>query len=237
MIEAEYEKYNYTFKNGNIRQRVKYNKKFDDVLIAKWLMFYKDLFISKLLKVTNLQEYQVDIINRTLQSVFYCLDIDKLVDDNIVNKYVNMSIDCRIKEYLYIVGSEKRLEKTNKTKKANMRLNTSINHLAKHLDADLFEINREQQDNDIFSNYEDIIVDLQEKLQYNKFGKRLIDAMIASNKKVQLYDICSYMSLKEEEKTQENKQLILDAYNIIYHYVCQYLGKPYRKYSLSQIHF
>ena len=117
-----------------------------------------------------------------------------------------------------------------------MRLNTSINHLALHLDTNLLDINNTYTDS-YFLNYSDVIIDLQEKLQYNKFGDRLIEAMLFSNKKIQLYDIENYLFLEKEEKTFENKKLILDAYNTICNYAQKYFNKPYKKYTLSCIHF
>ena len=109
-LKAGYQRGPYKFKNGNVRERTQYTKKFDDVLTAKWLCFYKKLFISKLYRHPELKEYHVDIINRTFEMVMKSINLDKLTTDKIIHKYVNLALSNRIGDVLYIMGSNKRLQ-------------------------------------------------------------------------------------------------------------------------------
>lgn len=205
----------YIFKNGNKRIRTMYTKKFDDVLTAKWLCYYKYLFISKLSKHPELREFHDTIINRTFMIVMGSINLDKVVADDIVNKYVNMALGNRIGEVLYIIGSKARLDTER------FRLKTAINHMAISLDGlqEAGTYNPEYID----YNYSDIVIDLKNKLCNNKLGLQLLDVMLESNYKIRPNCINQYIKCS---CTEENRIKLTEAYNIIKSTLREYLGIP-----------
>lgn len=215
--KAGYRRDIYTFKNGNKRERTFYDKPFDDILTAKWFMYYKKLFVSKLSKHPEMREYYSFIINRTFMIVMQSYRMDIGTKDNIINKNVNMCLANRIGEVLYIMGSNTRLEeyksKERPGDKNRMLLNTAVNHMAQSLD-------QLQEDSGycpeyIDKNMSDILVELQVKLEDNEFGNRLLEAMLSSNKKIQPSHIDDFIYMRREECTEENKSKILDAWDKI----------------------
>lgn len=216
-VQAGYHRAMHTLKNGLQKERTEYYKEFDSVLTAKWLLTYKKLFILKLYCHPELEEYHVQIINDTFIMFMNRLQLDKLVDERTVSKYVYMTLYHRITQTMIEVGSLSRVQSFESGGARKFRDSKVLNRVASSYDAML--------DSDCFSDIEDpnsdkvdksfIMIDLKRRLSSNPFGIRLLNAMLDSNKQVHLASIDLYVELKEEEKTKETKKLLLDAWNTI----------------------
>ena len=210
--DAGYHREMYKFANGSVRERTMYKKPFDSVMTAKWLLFYKKLFVSKLYSHPEFGVGTVDIINSTFLITMGCLQIDKITDDDVINRYVNLALDGRIKNFLIELGSQKRLEEYENGSKLNMRLNKSVLNQSLSLDEmsedSNFDVKSEETDNTL-------ILCLEDKLKSNPFGLRLLDAMLYSNRRIHLNRIDEYMRISEEEKNDDTKYLIACAYKEI----------------------
>ena len=208
---AGYYRANYTFANGSVRERTMYEYPFDSVLTAKWILFYKPLFCGKLGPHPEFGDGAIDIINSTFFITMNCLQLDKVVDDDIVNRYVNMALSGRIKNYLIEIGSAKRLDEYKNGEKLNMRLNKSVLYQSLPLDETLLT-----EENDAYSDTpQDILMELYWKLSDNPYGIRLLETMLYANQKIHLSSINRYMHLEDFEKTEETKVYIAEAYAII----------------------
>lgn len=212
---AGYHRDVFTFKNGNQRIRTMYDSKFDDVLTAKWLCYYKHLFVSKLSKHPELKEFHDFIINRTFMIVMNSVNLDKLVNDDVINKYVNIALGNRISEVLQIIGSQERL------KNGKFKLKTAINHMSISLESLQESGNYNAIYNDV--NYSELVVDLKHKLCDNKLGLELLNLMLESNYKIRVNSIDQYVKC---EQTEENKKALTDAYNIIKNTLREHLHIP-----------
>lgn len=237
MEDAGYYRCLYTFKNGNKRERTAYKKEFDSYLTALWILFYKKLFISKLSKHLELQEYFVYIINKTFFIVLGYANKDKFTCDDVINRYVNQTLDSRIKEVQYYNNSKFLLEKYVKGNKRKFLQKNAILNQAVLLD-DLSEL---QVENEVFdlneNNY--IEFDLREKLNNNFWGLKLLNIMLYSNKKISLKNVDKLLNMKKDDCTEENKLLILSAYDIIKKTLLEYTNYNFRfrKSSLKSIKY
>lgn len=208
---AGYHRANYTFDNGSVRERTMYDRGFDSVLTAKWIMFYKPLFCGKLATHPEFGDGAVDIINSTFLITMNCLQLDKVVDDDVVNRYVNMALSGRIKNFLIEKGSIRRLNEYQNGEKLNMRLNKSVLNQSVSLDESLLT-----EDNDAYSDLpSDLVMELYWKLEGNPYGSKLLETMLYANQKVRLSCINKYMHLEPYEQTEETKRYIAEAYAII----------------------
>lgn len=209
---AEYYRAPYQFANGSVRERTWYRKPFDNVLTAKWLMFYKPLFINKLRVHPEFGDGAIDIINNTFFITMSCLQIDKLVDDDVINRYVNLALSGRIRNYLIEMGSLKRLEEYKSGHKLNMRLNKSVLTQALSLDELM-------QDGAYDPTYEDnsdtLLTILYDKLKEIPYGIELLETLLQSQFKVHMSKINQYMYIAEEDKNEETLSNISKAYHII----------------------
>lgn len=210
MTKAGYYRANYTFAVGTVRERTFYKYKFDDVLTAKWLLYYKKLFVAKLCKHPELSEQYSTIINDTFIMTLNHLIIENITNDKIVSKYVNMTLRHRIAYAMYLHSSRNRFNKNKFIQKS------IINQLAASLDY-LIDNNIIQEEAYIELYYDPFILDLQDKLFNNKYGLRLLDTLLYSKKKVQLSHIDDFIKIDDGDFTEKTKQDILSAYNIIQH--------------------
>ena len=228
--DAGYHRANYTFANGSVRERTMYERGFDSVLTAKWLMFYKPLFCGKLAPHPEFGDGAIDIINSTFLITMNCLQLDKVVDDDIVNRYVNMALIGRIRNFLIEKGSIRRLSEYQQGEKLNMRLNKSV--LNQSVSLDDSHLNEE---NDAYSDIpSDLVMELYWKLSDNPFGVRLLETMLYANQKVHLSCINKYMHLEEDEKNEETKRHIAEAYAIIKDILRKHIDNGYM-YDFSHV--
>ena len=84
-----------------------------------------------------------------------------------------------------------------------------------------------------------ILVELNYLLKDVPFGYSVLDALLHADKKVNFDIIDSYMFMFDEEKTEENKELIANAFNIIKKYVYDFFGvdKTFKKSIPSSIRY
>lgn len=73
----------------------------------------------------------------------------------------------------------------------------------------------------------DVIMDIKLRLKDNKFGTRLLDAMLYSDKKIKLNNIRSYIKLNQDELTDDSKIQIKAAYDIIKETLRDHVGTGY----------
>lgn len=195
-----------TLKNGKIVEKVIYDKPFDDVLVAKWFMFYKNFFIGKLSKHPELKDFFVTIIDRTFMHLMKFIRLEKLVSDKNVTAIVNMSFSNRIGEVLIDIGSNKRLEKKQKgnlptinaKSTDRIHLTKSLNYLAYSLDEMIESGVYQPGTDDDIDNYL-YISDLRGKLKSNPYGNKLLDALLTSSEKVNLHSISNYVDTRSEK--------------------------------------
>lgn len=215
-----------TLKNGKKVLRTKYGIEsgngvlptWNDILVAKWLYNYKDLFLSKLGVHPELRDFYPEIIQRTFTITFNALQIDKLKSDSNVNTIVYMCLANRIGDALIKKGSDSRLESYNKTgsgwnKNTRERINlkTAVNTMALSLDT-LMEsgFNIEAP-----CRISETVITLERELQGNPMGKRLLDSLMYSETVVNTNTIDRFVKLEDAERTPETLKQLKDAWNII----------------------
>lgn len=217
----------YEFKNGNKRERTLYTKAFDDTLTSLWLCFYKKLFISKLSIHPELAEYHVPIINKTFQITMSCINLDKLVCDDIVNRYVNLALTSRIGEAMGKMKSKYNFTQYKKGQTTPFILKNAVDNQA-------VSLNQLEECNYNFSTFDnldnlDIELDIKNSLCENPFGERFLEALLFSNKKISLKAIDKSIPLSTGECTEENKRYLADAYNTIKQVLLSYNSSSIRK--------
>ena len=221
-MKAGYKRQEHACKNGNIHVRTTYDKPFDSGLVAKWLMYYKKLFVSKLGRHPEFKDFYSQIIYRTFECTMKAFVLEKTIDDKLIHKVVNMSLANRIGEVLYEIGSSARLEKYNEAHKDGvkekgyinkLKLKTSMIHMSSSLEQ-MFE-DENYQPSCVDKDLSDIIVDLRMKLSDNPMGARVLEAMLNCDKKIQPSHIDDFVYMKKEECTDANKVNIVNAWRTI----------------------
>lgn len=217
----------YKFKNGNERERTLYTKPFDDVLTSLWLCFYKKLFVAKLSVHPELAEYHVHIINKTFYITMSCINLDKLVCDDVINRYVNLALTSRIGEVMGKMRSKYHFVQYKKGDKAPFVFKNAIDNQA-------VSLNHLEECNYKFSTYDDlsdldIELDIKNRLIGNPFGERFLEALLFSNKRINLKAIDKSVRLTHDECTEENKRHFADAYNEIKRVLLSYNSSDLRK--------
>lgn len=222
MEDAGYHLAEKQFKNGNKKYVTAYTKPFNNILVAKWLLFYEKLFVAKLYSHPEFKEHQIDVINNTFFITMQCLKKDKILDDNTVNRYVNLAILSKINDVLWKIGSTKRINEYNSENKIlKLRLKDYLSYRAESYDA-ILEGNpnfiNEQVDLNV---YDELILELKLKLNDNPLGEAVLNSFIYSEKQIDLKRIDKYVLIDNDEYTPKNKLFILDAYNKIKETLCQ----------------
>lgn len=240
-VDAGYHRVIYTLKNGKQKERTEYCRPFNNILTAKWLLTYKRLFILKLYKQKDIEEYHVQIINDTFIMFMNRLQLDKLADSGSVNKYVYMTLISRITQTRIEVGSLSRIQLYNSGSKKRFRDCKVINRVSCSYEEMLDKENFFDIEDTDTSNMGDfyIIMELKSKLIDNPYGIRLLEAMLNSRKHICLSRIDLYVNLKDSEKTEETKKMLLKAWNTIVSTLKVYsLNTTNRRYVQARaIHF
>lgn len=226
----------YTFKNGVVRERTIYTKKFDSALVSLWLLYYKNLFISRLLNRKDLIDYHVNIINNTFFIVMSCLNIEKVLYDNTINLYVNLSLSSRIKEASKRNSSKYHIKPYEKGTSYLFVQKEAILNQAVSLDS---LVDYEESDKESCDFFEDIEIDLKNRLSNNPFGDRVLNFLLSSSSKVNYRDIDKKLSMCPSECTEENREQITNAINIIRKTLLIYTkpDKRFRRIPTSSITF
>ena len=202
------------FKNGNKRIVTKYERPFDNTLVCKWFANYKRLFISKLITHPELEEFHIQIITETFFAVMKSLNLDKITCDNAVNRLVTLTFGNRIGYVLFTIGSEKRvkdhIEKNPTTH--HVRMNSALNYMSVSLDSFVTEPSAATYED---TGFDSLLVDLRISLRDNPYGERMLEAMLYSNKKLQLNSIDDFVYLTKDECTDTTKKALALAYNTI----------------------
>ena len=212
---AGYKREPHTFANGNVREMTKYERPFDDLLVAEWLLYFKKLFIGKLTKLPKLKEYWVDIINEVFYSVMRSLVIERLINDAVVVRYVNKSLSDSISDYLKEIGSISRFQEWEDSGKLRFKQRRSLNYNMLSVDATDDDGNLMLDVVDEEDHFQEMLLDMYKEIGDDDLSNRLLDAMLFSGKKVLLYKIDDYIEMSEEEKTEDNKLKLRLAYNKI----------------------
>lgn len=226
MLDAGYSKHVVTLKNGKEVERVKYTKKFDSALTAKWFMHYKKVFGKVLFAHLELKDYFEDIVTRTFTHMFRFMRIESIKSDKSVDSMVALSLGNRIGEVLIQNGSEKRwaaqhtktdYEKEKGFKKSNERtcMRNAIN--INCLDIDNLSHSDSEEVLSTCSSSDDnlILLDIKTALKNNPFGERVLEALLNSNGRVATTCIDKFIALRDEEKTDETLFYIRDAYRTV----------------------
>ena len=227
-----------TLKNGKQVLRTRYNKPatWDDTLVAKWFCTFEKLFMGKLLKHPELSEYYEEILQRTFTIYFNALQIDKLGSDTNVSTVVYMCLNNRIGDVLILKGSEERLKrynsykigKANRKSKDRVNLKTAVNHMSLSLDDENNDLKYTlASEEDIMLS--DIVLDISRRLGDNKVGRRLLDAMLYSYKKVDITRVRDYIKLNKDELDKSIASQLTSAYRTIVKTVSEYF--PEKDYS------
>lgn len=123
---GNYRREEVTLKNGKKVLRTKYGKVdstgkvvpcWDEALVAKWYVFYKKFFISRLVKHPELEEYYPDIFSKTFSIYFNALNIDKITSGASITVGLEMCFRNRITYHLRKLGSKSREEKLDNMRK------------------------------------------------------------------------------------------------------------------------
>ena len=237
---AGYKREPHTFANGNVREMTKYERPFDDLLVAEWLLYFKKLFIGKLTKLPKLKEYWVDIINEVFYSVMRSLVIERLINDAVVVRYVNKSLSDSISDYLKEIGSISRFQEWEDSGKLRFKQRRSLNYNMLSVDATDDDGNLMLDVVDEEDHFQEMLLDMYKEIGDDDLSNRLLDAMLFSGKKVLLYKIDDYIEMSEEEKTEDNKLKLRLAYNkikkVLKHYVNQ-RGKNWKHVPAGRVHY
>jgi len=218
------------FKNGNERIVTKYERQFDNILVCKWFTNYKKLFMSKLIMHPELEEFHSQIITETFLAVMKSLNLDKITCDNAVNRLVTLTFGNRIGYVLFTIGSEKRVkDKLEKNPTIhNVRMKSAINHMAVSLESFVTEPAAATYEDDSFDS---LLVDLRISLSDNPYGERMLEAMLYSNKKLQLNRIDDFVYLTRDECNDTTKKALALAYNTIKSVLRGYVNDDDRNWS------
>lgn len=248
---AGYRREPVTLKNGKVVIKTKYNTRvnengemvpvWDDVLVAKWLMYFRGLIIGKLSRHPELKEFQADIIQRVFSIYFNSLQLEKLDFDACVVKSVHTCLNNRIGEALFVRGSSSRTKKEENARRLKAgevtleELTAAGEEVALHKlqnDKTAFNYSMASLDGlmelkvkvDIGGSYthdemDPLVMQLKEKLKHSEIGLQLLDAMLNSNNSVvRPNSIKDYISisnnLTEEQKATYISELTT-AWNII----------------------
>lgn len=240
MKSGEYYRGIYTFNNGIMRERTMYSKPFDSILVAKWICYYKNLFISKLIKHPELSDYHVDIINKTFYMVMTSLQLDKLVSDNVVNKYINLTLISRIREFMYYSKSRYSFDKYERGKALQYRLKGALDNQAISIDQFKDDYKYDILGYDQYSlEIDDFTLDVYNRLHNDYLGNKLYYAMLNSNTKFNLHDIDLKLGLPRKLCNKKTKELIAKMYNILKELTLDYsnsnLRQRFRKVSPNSV--
>lgn len=231
-MKAGYTRQEHVCKNGNVHIRTKYAKPFDSALVAKWLMYYKKLFVAKLGRHPEFKDFYAQIIYRTFECTMKAFVLEKTIDDKLIHKVVNMSLANRIGEVLYEIGSSSRLERYNEAHKDGtkekgyvnrLKLKSSMNYMSASLDQMYEDENYQPSYAD--KGFSDIVVNLRIRLSDNPMGLRVLDAMLNCDKKIQPSHIDDFVYMKKDECTDENKTNIINAWHVIEDTLKNYLAQ------------
>lgn len=217
--------------SGVLRTRTFYTQPFDSGLVAKWYMFYRSLFVGKLRKIEFLEEYFTDIIYKTFLSCMQSLQIDRIVTDSSIHSLVNISLNQRIYDALYFRGNKAGLDeymdkKVNKDTTKKSRNKIKVKDIANLLSIPIDSITEDIINSNMSENTFDLInlkVDVGKRINNDKIGMRLLDAMLFCNKKIQPSHIDDFVPLLAEECTEDTKHKLLSAWNIIEDVLREYL--------------
>lgn len=226
----------------------------DNSLVAKWFLFYKKMFFNQILRHPELKEYYVDILQKTFSIYFQSLKIDKISCDQAVTFAVGKVLHNRITYHIRLLGSLSREEKMRnaelvkkglinkedldpndiarkriETYSTMVRRNTiSLNELMDSEDnAGLAEKFMKDNNSDI-GELTPILMDINKSLKGTKFGARLLQAMLYSDKKISTSNLSAYMNFtKEEEKDPNTLKEIKEDYLIIRNILMEYLPGSY----------
>lgn len=230
-------------KNGKTVIRTQYGQRdpktnqlvvnWDEGLVAKWLVYYKQVFISKISAHPEMKDYQLFIISRTFSILFNALNFDKLTSDAGCVAVFNLCLCNRIGETLYFMPSDERIKEYNENKKLRAKnkvstekvkvdknrvnlkemLNNGIKSLDRHIEDTGFE---PAQKSDIRLDL--LYIDIQNKLKDNEIGLKLFEALLYSDTPVKPSSIRNYIKMSPNlslvEKTTYINQL-KDAWKII----------------------
>ncbi len=215
------------FKNGCIRERTVYSKRFNSVLVALWLLHYKNFFIGKLKRRKDLSEHYVDIINKTFFVVMGCLNKDKVRFDNAINKYVALALLSRITDFSKQEMSKVYTDPYEKGKKYDFVQKYAVLNQAVPIES----VNESSLHMFDIGLVEEVALELSQLVSDNPFGERVLDFLLTSDKKIRLKNIDKSLSMQRHECTEENRKLILDAYNKIKEYLLNYVESNKRFYT------
>lgn len=220
--EAGYSREEYTFANGNTRIKNQYKRPFDNILVAKWLMYFKALFVGKLRKRPDLSDGYSYIIGRTFHCAMGSIDLLSDINDAMIHKYVCMSLQSRIIDEWYEKGNYDLLNKClDEGCVGNVRPNMIMGNLAMSLEDSYEEVSSMEEPHSSIT--DDIIIDIQQKIGDSSIGERVLEAMLYSNRKrVALTHIDDFVRLNQDEYTDATKKEILRCWNIIKDVVRQY---------------
>lgn len=218
----------YEFKCGTKRERTLYKNKFDSKLSALWILFYKKLFISKLNRYQDLRDYYVFIINKTFFITMNCINLDKLDHDDVVNKYVNLALNSRIKE---VLGKLKKSD--------NKDINICNKEVFNNTMLPLEVIDPFLTDNKCNLEDLDLELEIREKLGDSELGNRLLDCLLYSNKRVELSAVDELLSIPKDLCNEETKVVIANAFNIIKYVLVKNsdIRRRFRKIKVSNIKY
>lgn len=240
MSLAGYSRECVSFKNGNTRIRTVYSNKFDDRLTAMWLLYYKKLFIAKLSKHPELTEYQVDIINKTFLMVIKSLQIEKIVSDDVVHKYVNLTLSSRIKEMMWKNKSKYSTETYERGKKLPYKLKGALDNQAISINQDFAK--------DIITDSSMICpdlldIDIRDKVKNSVLARKLYESMLQSKSKSKfsLKSIDTTLGLPISMCDDNTKKIIVDAYNMFKELVLSYsdedIVQRFRKLTVKSVKY
>ena len=147
-----------------------------------------------------------------------------------MNKYVNLTLSSRIKE---VLGKLKKSDNKNIVVSNKEVFNNNM------LPLDIVYFYKEDHSQSL--DKLDLEIDIRNKLKDNELGIKLLDYMLNSTKKIDLHSIDKCLNLSKSECTEENKVVIVDAFNIIKYILLQYsnsdIRKRFRKIKVSSIKY
>lgn len=166
----------------------------NNALVAKWLLYYKNLFISTLSKHPKLEEYYYDIIERTFTYFFKALDLNILKFAGQVTKLFRAQLNARIREALYVYGTEGRFERTKTGDKSGPMMHKNMTQYASLSMDQLAEDNAIQfSDETVNNDMDDLIIAINKKFETPIFSKAALDNL-TDNQKRQL----AFIKLRNE---------------------------------------
>lgn len=205
-----------------VDEKNKYNKPFDNKLLSIWIVYNKPRFIKEVSNHPEAQEYMLEIIYETVKYFFDNVNIEKYDEPAILISYIKAIISSAVKRYVKYHRRRTGIVHDEFTQSGKYKGYT-YESMLDYLDDINFE-------NDIDLSYSNEMItqfdEVKDMIKDDELAVRLLNSFLKHNGRTRLYEIDKYLDIPVEERTDEMKKRIADAYNKISYATSKVFNKP-----------